>query len=124
MYNNIILDKLQDKNINFEVSVLGENHSDSPPIFEEAKLKLSSHIRNWGYIKDKEEYLNILKSSDIAISTAIHEFYGVSMIESALCGCYILSPNRLSYKLYIKLVIHIYFKKNIYIQQILIYIKN
>ena len=38
-----------------------------------------------------------MNDADIALSTADHEFFGISMVEAAMAGCYCLVPNRLSY---------------------------
>ena len=48
-------------------------------IFTMAKQKLKQHIVNWGYQTSKGDYFDILKSADVAVSTALHEFFGVSM---------------------------------------------
>ena len=48
-------------------------------IFTTAKQKLKQHIVNWGYQANKGDYFDILKSADVAVSTALHEFFGVSM---------------------------------------------
>ena len=37
----------------------------------------------------------MVSSAHISISTADHEFFGVSMVEAAQVGCYCLVPNRL-----------------------------
>ena len=49
-----------------------------PKIFEEAKERLGDRILNWGY-QPLEKYQACLDSADIVVSTAQHEFFGVSM---------------------------------------------
>lgn len=75
---NILL-RLKSDNITFKVSILGETFADVPEIFTEAKEQLNDEIINFGYMSDKDEYYGVLKSSHVAVSTAKHEFYGVSM---------------------------------------------
>jgi len=38
-----------------------------------------------------------IKSADVAVSTARHEFYGLSMLEASTCGAFPITPKRLSY---------------------------
>jgi glycosyltransferase involved in cell wall biosynthesis len=52
---------------------------------------------HFGYVKSKHEYIKWLKQGDIVISTANHEFFGMSVIEAVRAGCRPLLPDRLSY---------------------------
>ncbi|XP_039255731.2 tRNA-queuosine alpha-mannosyltransferase-like [Styela clava] len=90
--------ELQENDFKFCVSILGQGFTDVPKVFTEGKEKLKEGtIQNWGYVEDRNKYLSILQSCDVAISTAIHEFFGVSMMECCYSGCYPLCPNKLSY---------------------------
>ncbi|XP_035208966.1 glycosyltransferase-like domain-containing protein 1 isoform X2 [Stegodyphus dumicola] len=92
-----VIFRLKDSGEDFYLSVIGETYSEKPKIFEEAELRLRENIINWGYKESKTEYFQVLHSADVAVSTAVHEFFGVSMIEAAYFGCYPLCPKKLAY---------------------------
>lgn len=50
-----------------------------------------------GWCRDRKEYAEYLHTADIVISTAQHETFGISIVESVFCGALPLLPNRLSY---------------------------
>jgi len=89
--------KLQNENYRFTLSVLGEQFTDIPKIFSEAKNILSTKIKHFGRLEMKSDYLSVLRNADVVVSTANHEFFGVAVIEAAISGCYPLVPNRLVY---------------------------
>ncbi|CAL1295880.1 unnamed protein product [Larinioides sclopetarius] len=92
-----VMYRLKDSGESFDLSVIGETFTENPKIFEEAKEYLKDHIVNWGFIPSKEEYYKVLQSADVVVSTATHEFFGVSMLEATKFHCYPLCPNRLAY---------------------------
>ncbi len=49
---------LKEQGIDFRLVVLGERNDVSPPIFDEAKEKLSKEILHWGYTKISKHTLN------------------------------------------------------------------
>jgi glycosyltransferase involved in cell wall biosynthesis len=83
--------------IPFGVIILGQSFSVKPDIFEKARRFLREEIVHFGYAPSREAYLSWLKQGDLVVSTARHEFYGISVIEAVRAGCRPLLPGRLSY---------------------------
>lgn len=88
--------ELQRQNLNFNVSVIGETFSTVPEVFSTAHLMLGNRVKAWGY-QSRQDYLAILDSAHVVVSTALHEFFGVSMLEAVTRNCYPLCPSRLVY---------------------------
>uniref|UniRef100_A0A1B0D5S7 tRNA-queuosine alpha-mannosyltransferase n=1 Tax=Phlebotomus papatasi TaxID=29031 RepID=A0A1B0D5S7_PHLPP len=98
--------ELNKRQVNFKASILGENFQTIPDCFEDIQAKLGEKLINFGHL-DREKYFQTLLTGDIVISTAGHEFYGVSMLEATYCGCMPIAPNKLVYP-------EIYPKENLY----------
>lgn len=62
----------------FRVSIIGEAFQTQPACFDGVQEQLGGKLINFGYLK-RDEYFQCLLDGDIVISTADHEFYGVSM---------------------------------------------
>ena len=93
---NVIL-KLHEAGLDFIVSMLGEVYSEVPEIITRMKQTLSEKIKVFGYLPSKQDYFKLLSTAHVVVSTAKHEFYGVSMLEAAWLGCYPIAPNNLVY---------------------------
>ncbi|MCW9015149.1 MAG: DUF3524 domain-containing protein [Gammaproteobacteria bacterium] len=88
---------LKDKGIAFRLNIIGSSSRIVPDSFDRAKQEFSQQIDHWGFAETREQYLDILRTSDLVISTALHEFFGIAILEAVACGCIPLLPNRLAY---------------------------
>ncbi|GAA4422593.1 tRNA-queuosine alpha-mannosyltransferase domain-containing protein [Bremerella cremea] len=91
------LQQLNDHGVSFRLSVVGESFRDSPKIFAEAQEMFSDQIEQWGFLPSHADYQTLLRTADLFVSTAIHEFFGISAAEAILAGCIPVLPNRLAY---------------------------
>ncbi|AQT70200.1 Glycosyl transferases group 1 [Anaerohalosphaera lusitana] len=89
--------KLKKRGTDFRLSVIGEQFRDMPEVFEHAKTEFADRIDRWGYQPSRGEYIEALHEADVVVSTADHEFFGISMVEAIACGAYPVLPDRLAY---------------------------
>lgn len=81
----------------FRLSVVGESFRDVPPVFAAARAEFAAEIAQWGFLPSHAAYLALLQSADLFVSTAVHEFFGISAAEAILAGCLPVLPRRLAY---------------------------
>lgn len=91
------LDRLDQAGTDFRLSLLGEQFRDSPPAFAEIQRRFADRLDHVGYLPRRSDYLAALQQADVFISTARHEFFGLSAAEAAHAGCFPLLPRRLAY---------------------------
>ncbi|MGX5173519.1 tRNA-queuosine alpha-mannosyltransferase domain-containing protein [Aliikangiella sp. IMCC44653] len=87
--------------VSLRLSVLGQAFRQIPECFYQAESELKSVIAHWGYQKSRQDYINILQQSDLCISSALHDFQGLSVQEAILTGCSPVAPNRVAYPEYL-----------------------
>ena len=88
---------LEEEEINFRLSVIGQSFRTVPPVFEEIQTRFEKQIVRWGYQETRAQYWDALAEADIFLSTATHEFFGLSAAEAIAAGVRPLLPNRLAY---------------------------
>ena len=88
---------LAEEGLDFEVAIAGQAFRDVPEVILDAERVLGERLIHLGEPASRCEYACLLTSSDIAVSTAANEFFGIAMVEAAYAGCYPLVPDRLSY---------------------------
>jgi glycosyltransferase involved in cell wall biosynthesis len=91
------LSLLKSRDVDFRIHIIGQQFRQSPEIFEQLQNNFSEHIGEFGYVEVHKKYLRILSESDLVISTAIHEFQGLAVMEAVASGCIPVVPDRLSY---------------------------
>lgn len=88
---------VRDRGIAFRLDVLGESFRDVPSVFERAHVEFADHIGQFGFLSSREAYVTRLHEADVFISTAGHEFFGLSAVEAVAAGAFPLLPKRLAY---------------------------
>lgn len=89
--------QLAAEGIDFEVAVLGETFRRRPQIFEQARQQLGRRLIHFGYVESFEAYVGWLWRADILPVTALHDFFGASVVQAIYCNCHPLLPQRLAY---------------------------
>ena len=91
------LHDLEARRVDFRLIVAGEHIDPNEPHFLAAREWLAPRTLAWGYAPDLAAYRAMLWQSDLVVSTAIQEFFGISVLEAMYCGCVPVLPRRLSY---------------------------
>ncbi len=89
--------RLADEGLDFEVVVAGQSFRETEAVVREAASALGTRLVHCGEPSSRDAYAALLASSDIAVSTAVNEFFGLAMIEACYAGCAPLVPDRLAY---------------------------
>ena len=89
--------QLKTSGVAFRLHVVGQSFRDVPTVFHQAREEFATEIETWGFQTDRESYERILQHSDVIVSTAHHEFFGLSVVEAMAAGVVPLLPNRLAY---------------------------
>ncbi|MCI5130953.1 MAG: glycosyltransferase family 1 protein [Candidatus Electrothrix sp. EH2] len=82
----------------FQLIVLGQHFRHRPDIFSQAETVLADRLLHFGYAESREQYAGLLTTGDYIVSTARHEFFGMSVLEGVRAGCRPVVPDRLSYQ--------------------------
>ena len=90
------LSTLADEGIPFRVALCGQQYGKQPSAFAEGQAQLGSRIVHAGYAP-AETYAQLLWEADITMSTAVHEFFGISIVEAIYARTFPILPDRLSY---------------------------
>ena len=90
------LRRLDHDGVAFRLALAGANVRSDPREFVEAEERFVDRLVHVGHL-DRERYLELLVRSSVVASTAVHEFFGIAMVEAMAAGLVPLLPRALSY---------------------------
>jgi glycosyltransferase involved in cell wall biosynthesis len=90
------LRRLDHEGVEFRVALAGANARVDPREFVDAEERFGSRLVQAGHLP-REGYVDLLTRSSVVVSTAVHEFFGVAMVEAMAAGVVPLLPRSLSY---------------------------
>ncbi len=91
------LEQLEKTGIEFQLALLGDRADKTPASLLKIEKMFHHRIIANGKVS-KQEYNKILSLASIVVSTAIHEFQGLSILEAVTAGAIPIVPNDLCYK--------------------------
>lgn len=79
--------------------LLGQRFRQQPPAFAHIKQLLidKGALGEWGYVEDAQRYQQLLHESHLVLSTALHDFQGLAVMDGVAAGALPLVPNRQAY---------------------------
>ena len=90
--------RLQKSNVDFRLILLGQTHDNLAGVRQSIDQLFGKELVHCGFAETKNSYASLLHQADIVVSTAMHEFFGVAVIEAIRAGCVPVLPDRLSYR--------------------------
>lgn len=87
---------LADRGLAFRLALLGPRPPQVPRPLQTLREQLGERIIADGHVS-RSEYQSILGRAGIAVSTALHEFQGLAMLEAVSAGAAPLVPDALAY---------------------------
>jgi glycosyltransferase involved in cell wall biosynthesis len=80
----------------FRLALAGDRFHSVPGVLDELAAGLSDRLEINAHLPT-DEYREMVRRSDIVVSTALQEFFGVSVVEAIAAGARPVLPRRLSY---------------------------
>lgn len=79
--------------------ILGQQFRNSPAAFGAIQqlLQQRQNKGHVGFIQQPEDYRQVLQGCHWVLSTALHDFQGLAVLEAVAAGCVPVVPNRLAY---------------------------
>lgn len=99
------LRRLDHDGVEFRLALAGANTRSDPQEFAAAEERFGHQLVHVGHL-DRADYLALLMRSSVVASTAVHEFFGIAMVEAMAAGLVPILPRSLSYPELVPLAFH------------------
>lgn len=91
-----VLQRVAESGVAFRLAICGERNAFTDTDFEALLESLRDRTIHIGFA-DSDRYRELLWQADVTISTAVHEFFGVAVVEAGACETFPLLPRKLAY---------------------------
>ncbi len=88
--------RLASDGLEFDLAICGESFRQVPEEFLAAACDLGDRMVQFGFAPLRD-YRRLLLASDVVVSTALQEFFGISVLEAVAAGAFPVLPDRLAY---------------------------
>jgi len=93
-----VVSALAARALDFSVLVFGGEDFQGTSARSALEAAVGGHrVAHVGRVASRDAYLALLAGCHVCVSSALHEFFGIAMVEAALMGVAVLAPNRLAY---------------------------
>jgi glycosyltransferase involved in cell wall biosynthesis len=92
-----ILLQLEQGDMPYELAVVGQQFRNSPDVYRQIATEFGHRIVQFGYVQPAATFKALLRAADIVLSTALHEFQGLAVMEAVASGCLPAVPRRQAY---------------------------
>jgi glycosyltransferase involved in cell wall biosynthesis len=89
-----VLVKLAEHGVAFRLALAGENRRVDPREFDDVRRRLGDRVVHVGHL-DRPGSVELLLRSDLVVSTARHEWFGMAVVEAIAAGAVPVLPDRL-----------------------------
>ncbi len=89
-----IVEALEARGLDYRLCLLGQQFRQVPAAFQPLQRDYSHRLVQFGFVESSLDYQGWLSSADVILSTAIHEFQGLAVLEAIAAGCVPLLPAR------------------------------
>lgn len=103
-----LVQRVAEEKLPIRFHLMGQQFRQQPAEFKRLSEELSRSgqpgegwIANHGYIPARTDYLEQLAGCDVVLSTALHDFQGLAILEGCAMGCTPLCPDQLVYPEYL-----------------------
>ncbi len=93
-----VLKQLEVRAVDYKLALCGQTFRQRPAVFERIAGRYAGRLVHMGWLEHLADYHRLLSGADIVLSTALHEFQGVAVMEAVQGGCIPVVPDRLAYR--------------------------
>jgi glycosyltransferase involved in cell wall biosynthesis len=92
-----LLQQLEGQGPAYELALTGQQFRSSPAVFAQIQAEFRHRLVHFGFVESADYLQALRREADLVLSTALHEFQGLAVLEAVAAGCLPVVPDRLSY---------------------------